>query len=182
MSKPRQSHLGSHETNFSGMRYSAQNSAVLLRAMPSSTSLHWDWPLRIGREAGPRTTVAGVRRAARDDAHSAERCGVVSSRHDKTGPLGAACGPSCCEAHSSSGRRVRTTIRSPHERTVHNPSAPKLGDLRSIPPQLSPEGRFRCISTRDSRIGARNANIQGRAASGDSSGSENISWPGLVVR
>ena len=88
-------------------------------------------------------------------------------------------GDVCCVLKRSSYGRVRSPVRGPHLRAVVNIITPQFSEFISVMRQFTVECRLCSISAGCRCNGGGHAHIQGRTASGDSSGGENTSRPGL---
>ena len=73
---------------------------------------------------------------------------------------------------------MRPPVRGPHERAVVNILLPQFSDFIYVMRQFT-IGAACSICAGCRCNGGGHAHVLGRTASGDSSGSENISWPGL---
>ena len=72
-------------------------------------------------------------------------------------------------------------VRCPNERAIVNVLLSKFSDSISVVRQLTIKCRLRSISASCRCNGGDYAHVQGRTASWDSSGGENISRPGMRV-
>ena len=73
---------------------------------------------------------------------------------------------------------MRPPVRGPNQRVVVNILLPQFSEFTSAMRQFTIECRLCSISS-GCRCNGGHAHVHGRAASGDSSGSENIGRPGL---
>jgi len=132
-----------------------------------------------------------VRQGGQD--RSGHRCASLLNRHldlalpARQKPLGAGvmAAPTdslaCHMGKSSDDRRVWPSVRRPHERAISDAGPGEFGDRICVMSKLTPETGLCRVTLGPSRVGGSHAHVQGRAASGDSSGGENIGRPGLCA-
>ena len=84
-----------------------------------------------------------------------------------------------CRALNPSHGWVRPPVRGPNKRAIVDTLLPQFHNFVSVAREFAIKCRLRCVSASCGCNGGGHAHVQGRTASGDSSGGKNISKPEL---
>ena len=160
----------------SGMAVSVSESSRSWSAgLPSRavTCHQWCKALSVMPAKSHSARAKGFGRTARAMAALQRRRAIWISYFHLPVPTG---GNVCCVLKRSSDSQVRSSVRCPNERAIVNTLLPQLHNFISVIQEFA----IKCRLSASCRCnGGGHTHIQGRIASGESSGGENISQPGL---